>query len=476
MRTAPLLPLLLLPLTAGAAEKRVTTVAELQAALAAARAGDIILLEDGEYRVNANLDCRAEGTQAQPITVRARNRLAAVMRFNALEGFRVSGAYWTFEGLSVDGVCGRDADCEHAFHVTGHAVGFVLRDSRVRDFNAQLKVNATRSASGVWEMPHRGLIERSEFYDSRPRTTPTPVTKLNIDTGDDWVVRDNFLHDFGKQGGVAYGAFMKSGGKRGIFERNRVTCGGLSSGDTRIGLSFGGGGTDPAFCAPAFDSSVPCTPEHTDGVLRNNVVTGCTDVAVYLNKATNTRVLHNTFIATTGVDYRYPASTGEASGNVLSGVIRTREGASFTAGTNRTGVDLATWEAWYVSPISGNLTLKGDVSSLVGAAPRSALVTDDACARARPASGGYTLGALEHSLGDCAQGAGSDGGIGPTDAGTGTTDAGTGTTDAGIVSDGGVGPEKEQPADDSGCAASPGLLPALAALLLPVALRRRARR
>ncbi len=34
--------------------------------------------------------------------------------------------------------------------------------------------------------------------------------------GDDWVVRDNFLHDWRKNGGnfVSYGVFLKSGGKR----------------------------------------------------------------------------------------------------------------------------------------------------------------------------------------------------------------------------------------------------------------------
>ncbi|NOJ98318.1 PE-PGRS family protein [Corallococcus coralloides] len=481
MRTASL-ALLLLPLTGSAAVKSISSVAELQTALSSAKAGDELVLEDGTYTVNANLTCAAEGTQAAPIIVRAKNRHAAVVRFNAQEGFKVSGRYWTFDGLTVEGICANDQNCEHAFHVTGHAENFVLRNSRVRDFNAQLKVNAAQNGSGVWEMPHRGLIENNEIYDTHARATSTPVTKLNIDTGDDWVVRDNELHDFSKQGGISYGAFMKSGGKRGLFERNRVLCvKDQPAGDTRIGLSFGGGGTGNQYCAPAFDPSVPCSPEHTDGIIRDNIVANCSDVAVYLNKAANTRVLFNTFIGTTGVDYRYAASTGEAIGNVLTGVIRNRDSATGTQSNNRSNVTTTTFASWYVAPLKGDLTLKGDVSSLIGAAPRNTLAPEDFCARARPASA--TLGALEHSLGDCPAntGGGTDAGTGgTTDAGTGTSvDAGTGTTDAGVVPD--AGPEQDPSGDDGededgGCNASPGLLPALLGLLVPLALRRRARR
>ncbi|WP_223644017.1 chondroitinase-B domain-containing protein [Corallococcus sp. EGB] len=480
--------LLLLPLTGGAAVKSVTTVTELQAALSSAKAGDEIVLEDGTYTVNANLSCSAEGTQAAPITVRAKNRYAAIVRFNAQEGFKVSGRSWTFDGLTVEGICANDETCEHAFHVTGHAENFVLRNSRVRDFNSQLKVNASQNGSGVWEMPHKGLIENNEIYDTHPRVTSTPVNKVNIDTGDDWVVRDNELHDFSRQGGISYGAFMKSGGKRGLFERNRVLCvKDRPEGDTRIGLSFGGGGTGNQYCAPAFDPNVPCSPEHTDGIIRNNIVANCSDVAVYLNKAANTRVLFNTFVGTLGVDYRFAASTGEAVGNVLTGVIRNRDSATGTQSSNRSNVDTNTFATWYVAPLKGDLTRKGDVSSLIGAAPRNSLAPEDFCARARPASA--TLGAVEHSLGDCSAnpGGGTDAGTGGnTDAGTGA-DAGTGgNTDAGTGADAGTGgntdagsgPVKEAPNGEveGGCNASPGLLPVLLTLLAPLALRRRSRR
>jgi hypothetical protein len=474
----PFLALLLVSSTSLAAVKNVSTVTQLQSALASAQAGDEIVLGDGTYAVNANLNCAAEGTASQPIFVRAANRHAALIRFNATEGFKVSGRYWVFDGLTIEGVCAQDVNCEHAFHVTGHAENFVLRNSRVRDFNAQLKVNAVPNASGVYEIPHRGLIENNEIYDTRARNTSTPVTKLNIDTGDDWVVRDNYLHDFSKaNSGISYGAFMKSGGKRGVFERNRVICTkDAPAGNTRIGLSFGGGGTGNAYCAPAFDVNVPCDPEHSDGVLRNNVIINCSDVAIYLNKAANTKVLFNTLIATTGVDFRFASSTGEAHGNVLSSVIRTREGGTFTAGTNLMNVASATWDSWYVAPLAGDLRLEGNVTSLIGAAAARAVVTDDHCARPRPSPGAYTLGALEHSLGDCGTGTPTDGGM-PVDAGTGTVgDGGTwGEVDGGF--DAGTGGGDEEPkADKGGCSTSPGLAAVFLSLLVPVMSRRRPRR
>ncbi|HEY5925805.1 MAG TPA: chondroitinase-B domain-containing protein, partial [Kofleriaceae bacterium] len=228
----------------------VSTPGELAAAITNATAGDEIVLAAGTYPLTG-ATCAATGTPAEPIVVRAAAPLGARIEFDGLEGFKVTGAHWHFEDLDIRGVCAIDANCEHAFHVTGAAHGFVLRRSRVADFNAQLKVNASLIGS-TWVTPNQGLVEYSEIGDTRGRATSNPVTKLNIDTGDDWVVRGNYLHDAQKimGDGVSYAAFLKSGGKRGLFERNLVICSRDTTGGTRIGLSFGGGGTAPQFCAP----------------------------------------------------------------------------------------------------------------------------------------------------------------------------------------------------------------------------------
>jgi len=381
-----------------AAIVNVATAGELTTAIGNADAGDEIVLADGTYALTANVNCNATGTAAEPVIVRAANPLAAHITFDALEGFKVNGPHWHFEGLDVTGVCAQDSNCEHAFHVSGAATNFVLRDSRVRDFNAQIKVNAS-FLNNVWVMPHIGLVEYNEFGDTHSRATSNPVTKINIDTGDYWIVRGNYIHDGQKNGGdnTSYAAFMKSGGNHGLFERNLVICSKDTTGGTRIGLSFGGGGTANQFCAPAFNASVDCNPEHTDGTMRNNIIVNCSDVGVYLNEATSSHVLYNTLIGTGGIDFRFSTTSGEAVGNLMTSIPRIRDTATMSESGNMTNVAVSQFQAWYTAPLTGDLSVKGDVSSLIGAGPMRTDVTNDYCGAARP-SGGLTVGALEHSV------------------------------------------------------------------------------
>ena len=190
----------------------VSSPADLLTALAGAAAGDEIVLADGTYPLQQSPKCTASGTATSPIVVRAAHPLQAKVTFDALEGFHVKGAFWRFEGLDVRGVCANDSDCEHAFHVVGAAHDFALVGCRLVDFNAQLKVNADQGPGG-WLFPHQGRVEGCEVYDSHPRKTANPVTKLNIDTVDGWVVRGNLLYDGHKDGGngVSYQAFQKGG-------------------------------------------------------------------------------------------------------------------------------------------------------------------------------------------------------------------------------------------------------------------------
>lgn len=492
MRLLTLATLLLLPAVSAAAVVEIHDTAGLVQAIANAGAGDVLVLANGTYRLQG-ARCTANGTESAPITVRGAKPLGAVIEFDGLEGFKVSGSHWHFEGLDIVGVCANHSDCEHAFHVVGGARGFILRDSRVRDFNAQVKVNGERQG-GEWLLPDDGRIERSEFFDSVPRQTSSPVTKLNINTVSGWVVRDSYIHDFRKAGGdgVSYGAFMKGGGEGGIFERNLVVCSTTGgSGGARIGLSFGGGGTAPEFCAPAFDSGVLCSVEHRRGVMRNNIVASCSDVGVYLRHSAETRLLFNTLVDTTGIDFRYETTSGIAHGNLMSGRIRDRDGASHEEASNLAHVDLATFEGWYVDPALGDLRVEGDVTSSVGRTERLD-VGGDYCGRARPAL--TTIGALEHGSGDCATvpppamrrgggGAGGQGGEGGSE-GEGGSPGGIGGADGGGPgSGGGAGGSGEDPGDATfdrdgcSCASSGSSLDrSLLVSLLAVALLRLRRR
>ena len=402
---------------------QIADVAALQAAVTAAKPGDRLVLAAGTYAFptgNRAFTASAKGTKEQPIVVVSATPLAAKLDLGTLEGIVVSGSHWHFEGLDIRGTCASDPACEHAFHVVGGGSDFVLRGNRIVDFNAQLKVNA----DGPSAIPHRGLVENNELYDTRGRKTDSPVTKLNIDTGDDWIVRENVIRDFFKDGGngISYGVFLKSGGRRGILERNLVLCERDVKGGTRIGMSFGGGGTGAQFCAPAFDANTPCAVEHEDGVMRNNIIASCSDVGIYLNKAKNTKLLHNTLLETVGIDFRFAPLSGLAQGNLLTGRIKDRDGGVHTDTGNLVLTDPEA-AALYQDGSKGDLRKKGDLTALLGKAPASPDVTDDYCERAR-GGGPYDVGALQHSLGDCVTTV--PGGTGTGGSGGATGSGGTG--------------------------------------------------
>ena len=380
----------------------VDSTAGLIAAIGAAQPGDEIVLADGTYALHGNhgVNCASAGTAAAPIVVRAARPHGARIESSAVEAFSVSAPNWHFEGLDIRGVCPDDAECEHAFHVVGRATGFQMRRNRVADFNAQLKANADAEHN----QPDGGLVDGNEFIDTHPRQTPGPVTPVNIDASSGWIVRRNLIRDFHKALGnqVSYGAFAKGGARRPLFERNLVLCADLdTTGGARVGLSFGGGGMDPALCAPAWSAAVACDPEAEGGVMRNNIVANCSDDGIYLNHARNTKLLYNTLIATQGIAFRFASSTGEAVGNVLSSKIRDRDGGSFTGADNLTGVSPEQFAAWYQDPMHGDLRRKGDLGLLIGRGDPRPDVPDDYCGRAR--AGRLDLGALQASAGTCAK-------------------------------------------------------------------------
>src|SRR5690606_127366 len=84
---------------------------------------------------------------------------------------------------------------------------------------------------------------------------------------------------------------------------------------------------------------------------------------------------------------------------LLTSVARERNGGTITTSMgNMTNVSVAQFEMWYAAPLTGDLSVVGDVSSLIASAPPDADVTNDYCAQPRPSSGQYTVGALEHSI------------------------------------------------------------------------------
>jgi len=79
-----------------AAERLVTTPAELNAGIRTAKPGDMIVLRDGVWR-DLNLMFTGEGRPNQPITLRAQTPGKVVLSGNSR--LQIGGRYLTVEGL-----------------------------------------------------------------------------------------------------------------------------------------------------------------------------------------------------------------------------------------------------------------------------------------------------------------------------------------------------------------------------------------
>jgi parallel beta-helix repeat protein len=250
------------------------------------------------------------------------------LEFDMSEGFVVSEPHWTFENLSIRGVCAQHSSCEHAFHVVSRATHFVSRNNAVTDFNAHFKINGSEG-----NFPDHGLIEGNTLSNSSVRDTESSVTPIDLVAASHWVVRGNWISDFAKAGSdrVSYGAFAKGGGADNRFEQNIVLCEHFLRGapGQRVGISLGGGGSGKEYCR-----DTRCITEQDGGVIRSNLIMGCSDDGIYLNRAATSQVYHNTLIDTGGISVRFVESSAELEGNLVDGAIRSRDGGALHATDN----------------------------------------------------------------------------------------------------------------------------------------------
>lgn len=299
----------------------VQSAEELARAINSAVAGQTLLLAPGHYTIRQKLNTRSGGSREQPITVRAAAPGQVTLEFDSEEGFVVYHPFWIFENLTIRGVCARQKNCEHAFHVVGDAHNIVIRNNLVEEFNAHIKVNGL---DNKW--PDGGLVQFNTLTNSTARETEgRPMTPIDLVGADRWVYADNLISNFVKADGnqISYGAFMKGAGHGGRIERNLVICtpSDVAQPGARIGLSFGGGGTFPA----AVCRDKQCVFEHKDGLIANNIVLDCVDEGVDINRSVGALVAHNTLINTAGVAMRRGPASARVYGNLLEGGLRNRD-------------------------------------------------------------------------------------------------------------------------------------------------------
>ena len=303
--------------------------AELTDAIRQAQPGDVITLLPGTYRFSGpSIPVNRSGREGAPITVRAEAPGTARLEFDIVEGFHVTAPWWVFENLHIQGVCANHSDCEHAFHVVGKGSHFVARNNTLLNFNAHFKIN------GEGAQPDNGLIVGNVLRNTTVRATPNPVTPIDLVGASNWTVRGNLIADFikGQGDGVSYGAFAKGAGGNNRFVANTVVCEHLlrSTLGQRVGLSLGGGGTSLEACRDG-----RCVVEQEGSLIESNLVADCSDAGIYLNRAAQSQLRHNTLIDTGGILLRFVETSADLDGNLVDGAVQVADGAILRKGDNR---------------------------------------------------------------------------------------------------------------------------------------------
>jgi hypothetical protein len=306
----------------------VRDAAELKAAAARARAGDVILLTPGRYLLSGWLQPKNDGTAEHPIIARAETPGTVVIEINS-GAIHQDRAHWIYENLVLEGHCGgRDVPCEHAFHVVGGAHDVVIRNNLIRNFAAHIKVNGEHG-----QFPDSGLLQFNTLTNDNVYGHGS-LTPFDLVGASHWIVSDNHVSHFVKEWGknASYGVFMKGGGEGGRIERNVLICttdGDISHFGSRVGISLGGGLTEKPFCPDK-----ECIYEHRGGVVINNVVMNCNDFGIDNNRSIRSLIAHNTVINTYGIGVRGIPSDAEVYGNAVDGAINARRGGTLVSSRN----------------------------------------------------------------------------------------------------------------------------------------------
>jgi hypothetical protein len=332
---------------------KVSSSTELLNAIKQAMPGDDIVISPGNYYIKQQqIYLKQNGTKARPIRLSSENFDDVIISLDSLEGFVMKGDYWIVENLKITGVCVTDQQCEHAIHIVG-AQQLIIRNNELTNFNSIVKANSTAvSKTGDRKFPDNILFEHNSLYNESSRKTNSSVTLLDVVTGSNWIVRKNFIANNSKHGSdyVSYALFLKGNGENGLIEQNIIDCEWSLANDnhTRVGVSLGGGGTGQQYCRGG-----SCPAEHSNGIIKNNLILNCSqDVGIYLNKARNSQVTHNTLLNSFGIDVRFKESSAIITNNITTSNIRTRNEGSMQLSGNVIEFDKALEKA-FPSVISG---------------------------------------------------------------------------------------------------------------------------
>jgi hypothetical protein len=343
----PAIPPVPLPPPAGTTVQ-VSTVTQLQNAVAAIRSNTTIIVAPGTYQLTSTLYINGTFTN---VGIRGatsdRNDVVIVGRgMSAPNDGGVPFGIWVggnVQGVTIANLTIRDV-YYHPIMLNAGAQSPLIHNVRLVNAGQQLlKANPDGSGGGV----DNGIVEYSVIeYDTVSRDDYT--NGVDVHTGDNWIIRHNLFRNIRAPQGLAGPAIlMWNGSTNTVVDGNTfIEC----QREIAIGL-------------------IERTPnDHTGGVVRNNFIYRSLpgDSAIYVADSPGTQVVHNSILISrtyaNPIEYRFPHTTGVTiANNVLDGVIAARNGATGSV----TGNYLNATAALFVNPALGDLHLRSTATALL---------------------------------------------------------------------------------------------------------------
>jgi hypothetical protein len=300
---------------------RVTSAAELQAAVAKLASGQTIELAPGAYAVPGDAYFLPEPLAGVTIAGGTGNRGDVTIR----------GGRFSIWASNVNGLTVRDLTLEgaseHGIILNCAAHAPVVRNVVLRDIGDQfIKVNPGPGGCGVDE----GLVEDSLFEYTRG-APDTYTNGVDVHFGAGWTIRRNTFRGFFTAGGGLVGPaiLLWNGSRDSVVEANTFID---NVRDIALGL-------DPARTRQPPVSNGSLT-DHRGGRVSGNTITRRAmlpgaDVAISVADSPQTRVEGNIVTMAGGypnaIEYRFSRTTGVViTSNTVDGQIQARDGASAT--------------------------------------------------------------------------------------------------------------------------------------------------
>ena len=320
---------------------RVSTEAELQAAVAALKSNTTILVTPGIYRLTKtlyvkgslqNIALRGATNNADDVLVMGQGMTAAAVPYGIWTGGSV-------RGITIANMTIRDV-ANHAIILNGGTTSPRLYNLRLVNAGQQfVKANPDGAGGGV----DNGVVEYVVIeYDARSRDSYT--NGIDVHTGRNWVIRNSLFRNIrAPQGALAGPAILVWNGSM------NTTVEGNTFLNCQREIAFG---------------LIDRTPfDHSGGIVRNNFIyrdrSVAGDVAVGVFASPDTQVLHNTILVSGtfphAIEYRFASAKGlTIRNNLLDADIHARDGATAMVAANYTSAIAAL----FVNAADGDLHLR----------------------------------------------------------------------------------------------------------------------